>query len=336
MKKIILTVLFLLSAAAAFADGPAPWKGYVTIDSSNASAGALVQAYVDDAFNSNTTTGELQTKENNYYAIPVVGAAGKRVIFKIYGINASPEQSWSEGIHELNLSINTTANGQACPLYSGYSLPSTYNLNPGCTGGYCVHGYCRSSTTYCGDSSCDSGESCSSCSSDCGACSGGGSSSGNGGGGGSSSTCSENWQCTEWSECSASGTQTRTCSDTKICNTTKSKPNETQSCAPSVQESPQIEIPSEADMQYTETPCRTDSDCNDNNPSTVDRCDELGKVCYYTPEQAAQAQQTPTGHVVAIPDQLEKKNITAIIINTALLVMAVILGVLIYAYKRKV
>ncbi len=42
--------------------------------------------------------------------------------------------------------------------------------NRTCQSGYCVHGKCRSSVNYCGDSYCDSGESCSSCSSDCGAC----------------------------------------------------------------------------------------------------------------------------------------------------------------------
>ncbi|MEM7820491.1 MAG: DUF4398 domain-containing protein, partial [Candidatus Aenigmatarchaeota archaeon] len=39
-----------------------------------------------------------------------------------------------------------------------------------CLGGYCVHGICRSSSTYCGDNYCDSGEDCASCSADCGAC----------------------------------------------------------------------------------------------------------------------------------------------------------------------
>jgi len=40
-----------------------------------------------------------------------------------------------------------------------------------CLSGYCVHKVCRSSSTYCGDSYCDTGEDCSSCHSDCGFCS---------------------------------------------------------------------------------------------------------------------------------------------------------------------
>lgn len=39
-----------------------------------------------------------------------------------------------------------------------------------CAGGFCVHGICRSTVTYCNDGFCDSGESCSSCSADCGSC----------------------------------------------------------------------------------------------------------------------------------------------------------------------
>lgn len=44
-----------------------------------------------------------------------------------------------------------------------------------------------------------------------------------GGGGGSSYVCYEEWQCSEWSAC-ANEIQTRTCTDTKKCGTTKNKP----------------------------------------------------------------------------------------------------------------
>jgi len=53
---------------------------------------------------------------------------------------------------------------------------SSCTANSQCTSGYCVHSTCRAGPTYCGDSYCDSPETCSSCSSDCGACAGGGSS----------------------------------------------------------------------------------------------------------------------------------------------------------------
>lgn len=39
-----------------------------------------------------------------------------------------------------------------------------------CSGDYCIHNKCRSSSTYCGDGYCDIGETCFSCSADCGVC----------------------------------------------------------------------------------------------------------------------------------------------------------------------
>jgi len=43
-------------------------------------------------------------------------------------------------------------------------------------------------------------------------------------------TCTTNWTCTDWSECSNNGLQTRTCVDVNDCNTTEGKPVENQSC----------------------------------------------------------------------------------------------------------
>ncbi len=42
--------------------------------------------------------------------------------------------------------------------------------NSECEGNYCVHNICRSTSNYCGDAYCDTGESCSSCPRDCGTC----------------------------------------------------------------------------------------------------------------------------------------------------------------------
>jgi hypothetical protein len=41
--------------------------------------------------------------------------------------------------------------------------------------------------------------------------------------------CTENWSCTDWSEC-VNATQARNCTDTNACGTTASKPEETQTC----------------------------------------------------------------------------------------------------------
>lgn len=45
------------------------------------------------------------------------------------------------------------------------------DLDVDCISGFCVNEMCRSSSTYCGDDSCDGQENCSSCSHDCGKCS---------------------------------------------------------------------------------------------------------------------------------------------------------------------
>ena len=67
----------------------------------------------------------------------------------------------------------------------------------------------------CGDGTCNGSENCFSCPDDCGVC---------------TLTCTPSWSCTSWSACSTGNTQTRTCTDSNNCNTTASKPAETQGC----------------------------------------------------------------------------------------------------------
>lgn len=84
---------------------------------------------------------------------------------------------------------------------------------------------------YCGDGTCspEIGETCSSCPQDCGTCTSTGGYTPTGGGG---LTCTPDWTCTEWSECSSAGLQTRTCTDANNCGTTANKPAETEICTP--------------------------------------------------------------------------------------------------------
>lgn len=96
---------------------------------------------------------------------------------------------------------------------------------------------------YCGDGSCDGGESCSSCFIDCGACPPAG-----GGGGATSSNalyippCAEKWSCTGWSVC-AGGSQTRMCTDLNRCGTTKNKTAASRACEiPKKAAEPEIRI----------------------------------------------------------------------------------------------
>jgi PGF-pre-PGF domain-containing protein len=180
--SLIFSLLLFSSIALAV---PGDWWGIVSIDSAIAANGTVVSAYVNNTTSvvGNTTVGTFwECKISNcsgFYLIHVNGSSGDKISFKVFGVNVTQmEQDWSSGDHsQLNLTMNKTASGTSC-TYAG-----------GCSGGYCVHNYCRSASTYCGDGSCDSGETCTSCSSDCGSCAtttttlaGGG-----GGGGGSPS-----------------------------------------------------------------------------------------------------------------------------------------------------
>jgi len=81
--------------------------------------------------------------------------AGKYLIFA----NISATENYTAASNNsLILTVGTIGDGSSC----------TASIQ--CAGGYCVHSICRSSSIYCGDSYCDSGESCSLCSADCGAC----------------------------------------------------------------------------------------------------------------------------------------------------------------------
>ncbi|MFH2027561.1 MAG: hypothetical protein ABIJ08_00340, partial [Nanoarchaeota archaeon] len=53
---------------------------------------------------------------------------------------------------------------------------------------------------------------------------------GGGGGGGSGGGCYESWDCTPWTICDESRTQTRSCTDVNGCGTETSKPAEERSC----------------------------------------------------------------------------------------------------------
>jgi len=81
--------------------------------------------------------------------------------------------SWT---HNLTTNITTlTATHSSLVDWTLYViLPDgeSCSSNDECANSHCVHGICRSSSTYCGDNYCDTGEDCSSCSSDCGCSSG--------------------------------------------------------------------------------------------------------------------------------------------------------------------
>jgi hypothetical protein len=79
--------------------------------------------------------------------------------------------------------------------------------------------------SYCGDGSCNSGESCSDCTADCGVCVGGGTP---GGGGGSSRRCTPDWECV-YGPC-IDGVKNLVCNDLNHCGTTRGKPIDQKIC----------------------------------------------------------------------------------------------------------
>jgi len=118
------------------------------------------------------------TIQNWTYVTKQSDVGTHNVTFVVSDGQLTAKLEWSVTVSSVSLKPN----GQSC------------SSNIECQSGNCVHGTCRASSTYCGDSYCDSGESCSSCSSDCGSCvtttvsSGGGGGGGGGGGSGTTAT----------------------------------------------------------------------------------------------------------------------------------------------------
>jgi PGF-pre-PGF domain-containing protein len=187
--SLIIATLLLFSLPTTFAASPYFFKGYAFVNSGLAPNGTIVQAFLNGASTAaNTVTvgeGVLANTREGWYTISFEASAGDTVIFKLNGValngangtNNATQTLVAGGIvtENFNLSINKSADGVACTYASG------------CSGGYCLHSYCRSSSTYCGDGYCDSGESCSSDNSACSsgyACTNGCVATGGGGGGG--------------------------------------------------------------------------------------------------------------------------------------------------------
>lgn len=148
---LVFSLLFTTNAYAV----PVDWYGTVTIDDNNSTDGAVVEAFINSS-TSSAASDVVGTPDSGYYLIHVPCSAGDNVTFKVYGVTVNESiQNCSGFSNYLNLTMNKTADGTACTYAQG------------CSGGYCVHNYCRSASTHCGDGYCDSGESCSADNSGC-------------------------------------------------------------------------------------------------------------------------------------------------------------------------
>ncbi len=168
---ILLVALVVLSASVLADIPPIPGDWWGTVNVSCREVNYTTLNVTGHLNNSNTSAAGTFFVTPPYYRIHVQGSLGDMVYFRVYNVSVNElPQPWSSGKHpSLNLSINCTEDGGAC----------TYN--EACASGYCVHGFCRPSSSYCGDGYCENGEACGNCATDCGSCPGGG-----GGGGGSS------------------------------------------------------------------------------------------------------------------------------------------------------
>lgn len=176
-KSILILALVSLSflslvITAAFGADPAIWRGNISISNSSGSNLTAEQGAVVDAFTSagvwliNATAKELSSYPDGFYFVVIQGNPGDNIYLQVWGVNASGTQSWSIGLHDLNLTMVAAANSAAC------------SYSKGCNGGYC----CSGATTINGH---DSSGTCQAT-----ACSSSSSSSSTSTGGGSSSSSS--------------------------------------------------------------------------------------------------------------------------------------------------
>ena len=158
-----------------------------------------------------------------------------------------------------NYWTNSTGNGYSDTCTDSNTdgfCDNAYDIGANGSAGYDYLAYSNkyeniTSDPYCGDGTCDPGESCSSCLEDCDSCSlvigGPGTFVGVG--------CTYNWTCTDWSEC-VNEIQTRTCTNLGTCTDEKGKPAESQACAaptPSNVTSSNVTLPNQTPIQYFAT-----------------------------------------------------------------------------------
>ena len=204
-----MILVFSSSAIADYSDSPHQFYGDVIVNGVAAPDNVLVSA----KFNGKDVEGGLTNDGMYGYGYPAFIVAmhpqyvGQTVEFYVQNEKAAEYDFAEGGITELHLSVE---------------IPN-----------------------FCGDTKCESGESCASCALDCGACAlpqGGSPPSGGPAPPGGvvivpndddeptePQECTEDWICTDWSECFNSK-QSRTCADTSRCGTEESKPAEKQEC----------------------------------------------------------------------------------------------------------
>jgi len=215
---------------------PHQFYGYVYIDDLAAEDGTLIEAKIDGKVVASTTTlaGRYGYAPHLFFITdPDGNRAGKQIDFYVNGVFVTSYTFENGASTRLDLYATSEGETQTCSDGTPYGECSTTKPK------YCDNGALVDKCGLCG---CPEGEVCGSD----GSCyvptppTGGaiGTQETNvseenlteGG----SETCVENWSCTEWSECSPEGIQTRECIDLNSCGTEFNKPEEVRNCIPSV------------------------------------------------------------------------------------------------------
>ncbi len=217
----------------------------ITIDAVDESDASVEILSLSDTFNNFINiTKHTENPENEtvlgliplgkYIDIEVVGEVENSLGWVVIRVYYTNEEVSGAGIDEGSLSIyiwNESEGEWEVIENSGVNTDNNYvwaNMTH-----FSLYGLYGELAPYCGDGSCNNGETCSSCTSDCGSCPPPPPSGPTGGfvtiGSPPPSLCTEDWSCTAWSEC-IDDKQTRTCVDLNDCNTTENKPTETWSC----------------------------------------------------------------------------------------------------------
>jgi hypothetical protein len=235
----VFFILSIISLHLVSAHPPLPTEFYGTLTSYNSPATGTIKAYAGTI-----SCGTFYASNTGYYG--VLSCFGK-----------DTDDSNATGGVESQV-ITFTYNGN----------PTTATGDNTFTSGSFKWVNITYPIVFCGDSFCDSLESCFACPSDCGECNAtgnvsqnvttnetgngttspgtsggggggkGGGGKGNGGGSGGAGgaaavgqyTCFESWDCKNWSDCSMLGIRNRTCNDRNNCGTYNNKPKEVEEC----------------------------------------------------------------------------------------------------------
>jgi hypothetical protein len=189
---------------------------------------------------------------NMFFSINTGSALNTSLSWVMMNISYNESEAAANGLDEASLRLyryNVTSDSWAEVSPSGVNINNNYvwgnltgfsfyglgglmandqscSADSNCYSSHCIHGICRSTSSYCGDAYCDSGETNVNCPRDCSSAA----LTGGGGGAPLKTKCTYNWTCTEWSEC-LNGVQTRTCTNGGTCKDNVGKPIESQSCS---------------------------------------------------------------------------------------------------------